>query len=142
MLVTIVSNFLQLLILGTLGLILRTHPEVMENRRGNVVACFVAVSLAVFGLASYGAYRLNKITEDMLGSVTGGDSFACLMLYEFSASMRIGDLDKIGPDGNPVWNEYSRDLGEIDAPAVMLPINWKLTPSVYWRIFFAARNGQ
>jgi hypothetical protein len=35
-----------------------------------------------------------------------------------------------------------RDLGELNAPAYDLHMNWQLPVSAYYRIFFAARNGQ
>jgi hypothetical protein len=90
------------------------------------------------------------------GLQTGGDSYAYFMLYYFDLQesiarnivvirrgeyplydvrIRIRDMDA----GRDI---FERSLGEINAPAIVLKGKWPLTPSIYYRVFFAARNGQ
>jgi hypothetical protein len=86
---------------------------------------------------------------------TGGDSYAFFMLCHFDMQgsfarnfviirrgeyplydvrIRIRDMD-VGRD------VLERPWGEINAPADYLIVKWPLAPSVYYRVFFHARNG-
>jgi hypothetical protein len=86
---------------------------------------------------------------------TGGDSFCYLMLYNFDLQgsfarefvvirngeyglydvrIRIRDMDA----GREV---FEKAWGEVNAPADFLFLRWPLPPSVYYRVFFHARNG-
>jgi hypothetical protein len=89
------------------------------------------------------------------GLQTGGDTFCYWMLYHFDmikalarnfvvirqgeyplydVRMRIRDMDANKDVLNRSW-------GEINSPADFLIIEWPLPESVYYRIFFHARNG-
>ena len=145
---TIITNGLQLLLIGFLGQVVNTHPELTHRHRGAFLWGFMGASFVVFCFAIYGAHRQDQDTKDLIGTATGGDTYAYLMLYEFDVdgeisakqttvikmvkfplynlSLGIADMDK---SGATAWNEYSQEIQEIDAPAIMLPINWKLSPS-------------
>jgi hypothetical protein len=53
----------------------------------------------------------------------------------YDVRIRIRDMDT----GKDVLEQ---SLGEINAPAIYQIVKWSLTPSVYYRVFFHARNGQ
>jgi len=86
---------------------------------------------------------------------TGGDSYAYFMLYHFDMQesfarnfviirrgeyplydvrIRIRDMDA----GRDV---LERPWGEINSPAGFMIVKWPLASSVYYRVFFQARNG-
>ena len=94
----------------------------------------------------------QKHLEDLQ---TGGDTFCYWMLYYFDMKkdiakdwvvirtgdyplhdvrIRITDMDL----RRDVVNEH---LGEINSPAIYKHVQWHLRPSVYFRVFFHARNG-
>jgi hypothetical protein len=89
------------------------------------------------------------------GLQTGGETFCYWMLYHFDMTkalarnfviirqgeyplydvrIRIRDMDA----GKDV---LEKEWGEINSPADYLIVEWPLPPSVYYRIFFHARNG-
>ncbi len=94
------------------------------------------------------------------GLLTGGDSYAYFMLYWFdldqniakqfalirkgsfplfNLSMRILDMDT---NKDILTQSYEEVSGGGDtAGAIAGSVNWKLPESVYYRIFFMARNG-
>jgi hypothetical protein len=89
------------------------------------------------------------------GLQTGGDTFCYWMLYYFDVNEAIAkDLCFIRRGEFPLYDvslrirdmDAGRDLvqeqlGEISAPAVCWRVKWPLPESVYYRIFFNARNG-
>jgi hypothetical protein len=91
------------------------------------------------------------------GLQTGGDTFAFWMLYYFDMNENLArDFVIIRRGKYPLYDlririrdmDAGRDVyhaswGEISAPAQYLPhVRWLLQPSVYYRVFFHARNGQ
>ena len=86
---------------------------------------------------------------------TGGDTFCYWKLYNFDlvqsiarhfAIIRCGqhplyDVRLRIRDMNANRDIMSRQWGEINAPADYLNVNWTLPESVYYRVFFHARNG-
>jgi hypothetical protein len=91
------------------------------------------------------------------GLQTGGDTFAYWMLYNFDVTENVArDFVVIRQGKYPLYNfglrirdmdanrdVFNRSWGEISAPAESLPrVKWALPPSVYYRVFFHARNGQ
>jgi hypothetical protein len=102
-----------------------------------------------FGLEDDPAYHLEALQ-------TGGDTYAYVMLYHFDMSanvaqnfvvirkgeyplydvrIRIMDMDKNVDVFNQAW-------GELNSPADYMLVKWPLTETVYYRVFFSARNGQ
>jgi hypothetical protein len=89
------------------------------------------------------------------GLQTGGDTFCYWMLYYFDVKEGIAkDLCVIRRGEFPLYDvslrvtdmDSGRDLireqlGEISAFAVCWRVKWPLPESVYYRIFFNARNG-
>jgi len=99
--------------------------------------------------------EMVRMQQRLEGLQTGGDTYAYFMLYNFDIQMaeardfviirrgeyplydvriRIRDMDA----GRDV---FERPLGEINSPAIYQIVKWPLTPSVYYRVFFHARNG-
>jgi hypothetical protein len=86
---------------------------------------------------------------------TGGDTFCYWMLYYFDMAKAIAkDLSVIRRGDYPLYDlslrvvdmDAGRDLvreqlGEISSPAICWRVKWPLPESVYYRIFFHARNG-
>lgn len=86
---------------------------------------------------------------------TGGDTFCYWMLYNFDIVQSIArDFVIIRCGQHPLYDVrlrirdmnanrdiMSRQWGEINAPADYLNVKWTLTESVYYRVFFHARNG-
>jgi hypothetical protein len=86
---------------------------------------------------------------------TGGDTFCYWMLYHFDMAralarnfvvIRRGDYPLYDVrfrirDMNASKDVLEKQWGEINSPADYLIVEWVLPPSVYYRIFFHARNG-
>jgi hypothetical protein len=86
---------------------------------------------------------------------TGGDSFCYVMLYHFDLSSSIAqnfaviregsyplcDLKIRILDMNENKRVFNQPWGEINAPADFIIVKWPLRTSVYYRVFFSARNG-
>ena len=86
---------------------------------------------------------------------SGGDTFCYFMLYDFDlaascarnlAIIREGDFPLYDVrlrvrDMDASHDVFERSWGAINAPADYLILKWQLPPSVYYRIFFHARNG-
>jgi hypothetical protein len=86
---------------------------------------------------------------------TGGDSFCYLMLYHFDMNSSVAQNFTIIKKGSYTLFDlririvdmdenrdiFSRPWGEISAPAEYKPVKWLLRPSIYYRVFFSARNG-
>jgi hypothetical protein len=106
--------------------------------------------------------QLTNLRDEMLaiqkrieGLQTGGDTFCYFMLYHFDLNLSIAQNLVIIRRGEfPLYDlqfriydvDASRDIfqkswGELSAPAGFLIVRWSLLPSVYYRIFFHARNG-
>jgi hypothetical protein len=89
------------------------------------------------------------------GLQTGGDTFCYWMLYHFDMTkavarnfvvIRRGDYPLYDVrlrirDMDANRDVFSRNWGEINSPADYLIVEWPLPESVYYRIFFHARNG-
>lgn len=86
---------------------------------------------------------------------TGGDSFCNIMLYDFDLGASIAknfvvikhgefplyDLRFRIYDLNISKDIFQRDWGELNSPADFLLVSWPLSSSIYYRVFFHARNG-
>jgi len=98
---------------------------------------------------------IASVQDRVVGYQTGGHSFCYWMLYHFDIAaniarnfvvirrgeyplydvrLRIRDMDASSDVLNTTW-------GEINAPADFKLVRWSLPPSIYYRIFFHARNG-
>jgi hypothetical protein len=139
-----------------------------EHRWQPAIWVFVFLFTVVAGTASiYSAWWPNassdvdpsmaRMQQRLEGLQTGGDTFAYWMLYYFDMSASVAkDFVIIRQGQYPLYDlririrdmDVGRDVfntswGEISAPAEYLPhIRWQLGPSVYYRVFFHARNGQ
>jgi hypothetical protein len=99
--------------------------------------------------------EVTQAQKRLEGLQTGGETFCYWMLYDFDMTralarnfvvirqgdyplydvrIRIRDMDA----GKDVLEE---NWGEINSPADYRIVEWALPPSVYYRIFFHARNG-
>jgi hypothetical protein len=99
--------------------------------------------------------EIARSQKHIEGLQTGGDTFCYWMLYDFDMTralarnfviirrgeyplydvrMRIRDMDA----DKDVFN---RNWGELNSPADFLIVEWPLPESVYYRVFFHARNG-
>ncbi|SRR6266446_5902634 len=142
----------------------RSHSFHVINR----IVIFVFVLGLVVTILSIGAFVVWKVLpapqDDMLRmerhleSVhTGGDTYAYFMLYNFDIQAAVArDFVIIRQGKYPLYDVrvrirdmdagkdvFERPWGEISAPAEYLPrVKWSLAPSVYYRVFFHARNGQ
>jgi hypothetical protein len=99
--------------------------------------------------------ELAQTQKHLEGLQTGGETFCYWMLYYFDVKEAIAkDLCVIRRGDYPLYDvslrvtdmDSGRDLireqlGEISAPAVCWRVKWPLPESVYYRIFFHARNG-
>lgn len=128
-------------------------PEMASVRKQFLGIDFVeAALLHEVGTLKSEVLQAQKRLEDFQ---TGGDTFCYWMLYHFDMAkaiaknfvvvrhgdyplydvrMRIRDMDADKDMLNRQW-------GEINSPADFLIVEWPLPPSVYYRIFFHARNG-
>lgn len=102
-----------------------------------------------FGLENDADYRLEALQ-------TGGDTYAYVMLYHFDMTANIAQNFVVIRKGEfPLYDVRIRlhDLdssvdvlnlnhGELNSPADYSMVKWPLPESVYYRVFFAARNGQ
>lgn len=89
------------------------------------------------------------------GLQTGGDTFCYWMLYHFDMTKAIAQNFVIIRRGDyPLYDVrfrimdmdantdvMKRQWGELNSPADYLILQWPLPESVYYRIFFHARNG-
>lgn len=88
------------------------------------------------------------------GLQTGGDTFCYWMLYHFDLQRNVARNFVVIRQGEyPLYDlhlrildldtkrEIRREWGELNAPAAFLIVEWPLPPTVYFRIFFHARNG-
>ncbi len=99
--------------------------------------------------------EVAQTQKHLEGLQTGGDTFCYWMLYYFDVKEAIArHLCVIRRGDYPLYDvsvrvrdmDADRDLtqerlGEINAPAVCWGVKWPLPESVYYRIFFHARNG-
>jgi hypothetical protein len=106
--------------------------------------------------------QLDHLREEMLAIQkriedvqTGGDSFCYFMLYHFDLNLSIAqnivvirkgefplyDLRIRVMDIDTSQDVFKKTWGEMNSPADFLLGQWSLTPTVYYRIFFHARNG-
>jgi hypothetical protein len=109
-------------------------------------------------------HHIDELRQEMLatqkrieGLQSGGDSYCYFMLYHFDllrniaqnivlirkgefplydVRMRIVDFS-----GDTSRELFERTWGEINSPADFIVAPWPLVSSVYYRIFFHARNG-
>jgi hypothetical protein len=102
-----------------------------------------------FGLEADPGYHLEALQ-------TGGDTYAYVMLYDFDMAANIAQQFVVIRKGEyPLYDlrirmhdlERRADLldlkhGELNSPADYALVKWPLPESVYYRVFFAARNGQ
>lgn len=105
---------------------------------------------------------VNQSTNKILDSQkhleylqTGGDSFCYLTLYHFDMSSSVAQNFTIIREGSYTLFDlririvdmdenkdiFNRQWGEMSAPAEYELAKWLLRPSVYYRVFFSARNG-
>jgi hypothetical protein len=111
-----------------------------------------------------GEFDLDEVIRSAVGSATdrlvslqtGGDTFCYWMLYHFDLSkslahnfvvIRVGDYPLYDVririrDLDAERDMIEKSWGEINTPADFLNLNWPLPETVYYRVFFAARNGQ
>jgi hypothetical protein len=82
--ITIISNFFQFLLLGFLVQFGSTHTELRQQHKGKYLTAIALVSLSIFGLASYGAYRQSQWTDALTKAITGGDSFPVVIPQQLS----------------------------------------------------------
>lgn len=94
-------------------------------------------------------------TKHLEGVHTGGNTFCYWMLYNFDLSQNIArDFVIIRQGEYPLYDvrvrirdmDANKDImqrqwGEINSPADYLIVRWPLPLSIYYRIFFHARNG-
>jgi hypothetical protein len=99
--------------------------------------------------------EMQVIQRRIEGLQTGGDSFCYFMLYHFDLSLSIAqNLVVVRVGEFPLYDVririmdidlrkdiFERAWGEVNAPADFLMVKWSLQPSVYYRVFFHARNG-
>ncbi|HTW21369.1 MAG TPA: hypothetical protein VME70_14290 [Mycobacteriales bacterium] len=102
-----------------------------------------------FSLEEDSAYRLEALQ-------TGGDTYAYVMLYHLDMSVNIAQQFGVIRKGEfPLYDLSFRitdmDLGvdvarerwgELNSPADFKLVRWQLLPTMYYRVFFGARNGQ
>lgn len=98
--------------------------------------------------------EMHKIKDHIEGLQTGGDAFCYWMLYHFDMEKNAANNFVIIKKGDyPLYDvrfrivnmdtgdEKSFQWGEINAPADYKLLQWKLPSSIYYRVFFHARNG-
>ena len=106
MLLIFISNFLQIVILGTMAFIVGTRPEWAKRHKYRLEGSFVAVSVAVLTISCVLAYRQEVQNEQRWANVTGGDSFPVvvpqgeepvvrLVVWNFGAAPLTGVLLRI-----------------------------------------------
>jgi hypothetical protein len=102
-----------------------------------------------FGLEQDADYRLEALQ-------TGGDTYAYVMLYYFDMTANVAQNFVVIRRGEyPLYDLRIRILdmdsgvdilhrtwGELNSPADYMMVKWSLPDAVYYRMFFAARNGQ
>lgn len=98
---------------------------------------------------------LTSIQKRMEGVQTGGDTFCHFMLYHFDLQRSIAQNIVLIRTGEfPLYDVscrimnmdtngqvFQHNWGELHSPAAFFHGQWKLPASVYYRIFFDARNG-
>lgn len=88
------------------------------------------------------------------GLQIGGDSYCYWMLYHFDLQKNIANNFVVIRKGEfplhdvrmrirdmATGQEFNRQWGEMNAPADYLMVKWPLAASVYYRVFYHARNG-
>jgi hypothetical protein len=89
------------------------------------------------------------------GLQTGGDSYCYAMLYDFDLPAAVAQQFVLIRQGEfPLYDVrfrvrdvdaetdlVEREWGELNSPAAYQLLRWPLQESVYYRIFFSARNG-
>lgn len=90
-----------------------------------------------------------------LAMVTGGDTYAHVMLYHFDLVEAVAQQLTVIKDGEfPLYNvnvriidmdtgqrRFAAEWGDLDAPAYFWSAKWSLKDENYLRVFFRARNG-
>jgi hypothetical protein len=99
--------------------------------------------------------EVAQTQKHLEGLQTGGDTFCYWMLYYFDMAKNFAkDWVVIKRGDYPLYEVQIRitdmdankdvmreNLGEINAPAIYTHVAWQLPESVYYRVFFHARNG-
>lgn len=98
--------------------------------------------------------EISCMQQHLEGLQTGGDSFCYWMLYHFDLSKNIARnfvVIKVGK--YPLYDvririldmrsksQFTKQWGEINAPADFKIVEWPLEHIIYYRVFFHARNG-
>ena len=135
-----------------LGLLHGEHPPV-DNRGGIYIGGNSEGSPTIVHSNADPALQ-----EQLQGMITGGDSYCYLMLAYFDLEKNIAkNIGVLRLGKYPLYDvrmrivdmhtneEWQIPVGEISgggtARAVWLPGHWPMKESVYYRIFFSARNG-
>jgi hypothetical protein len=114
----------------------------------------------VFGVTSYENYKQNEDAESLVGLMSGGNSFAYFMLYQFDMTKNTaGSAALIRKGKFPLYDVgmrimdadsqriiVDRNFGELSgggdsAGALVWPLSWPLADRVNYGISFSARNG-
>jgi len=125
-------------------------PQMASTRKQ-----FLGIDFADSELPQAVDQKLSDIQQHLAALQTGGDSFCYWMLYHFDISKGVAqNFALIRSGDHPLYDVririrdmdnaqdvFSRNWGELNSPADFLLLKWPLAPSVYYRVFFFARNG-
>ncbi|WP_433755827.1 hypothetical protein [Nocardia sp. CA-135398] len=154
---------------GADGIAFVTNQELTINERDRLVGMTdKAVELyhlercvAVLDQPRMGPVRRQFYLEDenaeerRHATLTGGDTYAHVMLYHFDLVEAVAQQFIVIKDGEyPLYNvsiriidmdtgqqQYAQEWGDVDAPAYFRSAKWSLKDENYLRVFFTARNG-
>lgn len=99
--------------------------------------------------------EVTRLQKHLEGLQTGGDTYCYWMLYHFDMTRALARNFVVIRRGDyPLYDvrqrirdmDANRDVlnhswGELNSPADYLIVEWPLPESVYYRVFFHARNG-
>jgi hypothetical protein len=135
--------------------LLRTRAEARGALADRIARAAIGAAPIVVEGGDEATRRLAQGQARLEALQTGGDSYCYVMLYGFDLEAGVARQFVVIREGDFPLSDVRiriRDLdtnmdlreeqwGEVNAPADFAPLRWSLSDSVYYRIYFFARNG-
>jgi hypothetical protein len=140
MLLSVISAGIQFLLIGFLGQIVNTHPEVTQRHKGTLLWGFMGASVLAFGFAIYSAYRTDQQSTAMEGDLSSikqnnkemkgaidklaaaanvkGDQSPAAIVKEAISLLPKAAIDVTSGTGNLSGNANTSSIGQIGGQTI------------------------